>query len=143
MVLKISNIVAWVLIGIILLYIYFFISNMYQILFPSEAKIEFQRELETKGKLSDVLSFIDNYKSKNGEYPVLASNFIQQLKNSGVKVRGMSPSERQGKDDWGNEIKCTIDNSTVTVFSAGSDGVFGTKDDLIERKRISGNKKRE
>ena len=72
---------------------------------------------------------IDLYEVDNGKLP----DSLQSLMTKGGEINWNGPYLKKAeglKDPWGNEYQYTKSGNSYTVVSAGSDGSFGSSDDI-------------
>ncbi|RFS20979.1 hypothetical protein DVR12_16645 [Chitinophaga silvatica] len=77
----------------------------------------------TKEDCKEIKMAIDNYKKQKNTYP---SNLSSLISNNPMR-------QNWSKDRWEHNYSYAINSmdSSYTLISAGKDGKFGTKDDLI------------
>ena len=75
--------------------------------------------------LDVVAQQIIQYDSANGQVPQGDGVFV--LQQAGMRTAPTS-------DPWGNEVKYSGEGSHFTLSSAGPDGKWGTKDDIVIKR---------
>jgi len=72
---------------------------------------------------------LSNYEVEQGSYPPLEFN----LDELAVGREGGPYLSGPPRDAWGHPFRYTLVDGKPKVYSAGPDGVFGTKDDIYAR----------
>lgn len=87
-------------------------------------------------QMEQILTDLEEMEATRGNLPLARGAFDTWLEDR-------YPSESTRTDAWGERYRLEATGDRMRVISAGSDGQFGTEDDLVrERERSQGSRRR-
>src|SRR5690349_2377713 len=76
---------------------------------------------------------LDRYETDHGQYPRLGFNLDELAINPDGTSLESPYFSGPPRDGWGHPFQYTLLNGKATIYSAGPDGIFDTKDDIYAR----------
>ena len=86
------------------------------------------RVVRAEAEASNLAKAVKHFQRDHGRWPTDLQELVRPPDNAEPML------DRLLRDPWGGEYVLQIENDTPRVYSAGPDGVFGTSDDIENRR---------